>query len=454
MESNVTSREEKQELVLDGDMDEDIGILTLNKEDRHVLTKSTDPEIDSLYGKCKRGKLILNPNFQRRFVWDRLKASRLIESALLNVPLPIIYLAEEADGRESVIDGQQRLTSFFSFIDGKLPNGEIFKLTGMKVFTELEKKTYKDISEELQDKVRYYQMRAVTILNNSDPNLKFEIFERLNKGAVSLNNMELRNCLYQGSYMAFLKDLAEDPDFMQIIDIKEPDSRMRDVELVLKFAAFYHNTHLNYKSHIGAFLNNDMKKYQNISREEAEDLRNAFKKGLQIAKSLFGRNAFRRFHMGDSSKADGRWTARGVNAPLFDVLMVLFCRLDKNQVYAALDPLREALMDLIATNSEFIDAISTSTSNETRVKRRYKLASFVIDNVLENYAKQPRCFSQQLKEDLFRENPTCSICGNKIMLIDDAALDHIQQYWQGGQTIPQNARLAHRYCNLARSRTR
>jgi uncharacterized protein with ParB-like and HNH nuclease domain len=87
--------------------------IKLDEDKRTVLTKSSDPEITSLYEKWKRGRLVLQPEFQRKFVWDRKKASRLIESALLSVPLPLFYLAENADGREYVIDGQQRLTSFF-----------------------------------------------------------------------------------------------------------------------------------------------------------------------------------------------------------------------------------------------------------------------------------------------------------------------------------------------------
>ena len=381
-----------------------------------------------------------------------MKASRLIESALLNVPLPIIYLAEEADGRKSVIDGQQRLTSFFSFIDGKLPNGEIFRLTGMKVFDELEKKTYKELDENIQDKIRYYQIRAITILNNSDSNLKFEIFERLNRGSVSLNNMELRNCLFQGEYMKFLKQLSSEPDFMYALSIKEPDHRMRDVELVLRFAAFYHTPHFNYRGPMNAFLNADMKKYHHITKEEAEELRLAFKNGLQVAKSIFGDYAFQRLRAGNSSKPDGSWGSRAVNASIYDTFMAVFCRLDKNRVYAALNSLREALIDLMTTNLEFIDAIMAGTSDDARVKRRYRLMSSTVEEVLQDYAKQPRCFSQELKDELYRNNPTCAICGNSIRMIDDAAIDHIKQYWKGGQTIPENARLTHRYCNLARPR--
>ncbi len=86
----------------------------------------------------------MQADFQRRFVWDRVKASRLIESALLEVPLPVIYLSQEIDGKEYVIDGQQRLTSFFSFIDGFFPDGKNFVLTSLNVFSELIGKTYKE----------------------------------------------------------------------------------------------------------------------------------------------------------------------------------------------------------------------------------------------------------------------------------------------------------------------
>ncbi|HEY0756927.1 MAG TPA: DUF262 domain-containing protein [Ktedonobacteraceae bacterium] len=437
---------------IEQETEEEVSSAPFVKEERTVLTRATDPEIESLYGKFKRGKLILDPDFQRRFVWDRQKASSLIESALLNVPLPIIYLAEEGDGKESVIDGQQRLTSFFAFVDGVLPGGEIFRLTKMKKFRELENKTYKELGEDLQDKIRYSQIRVITILNNSDPKLKFEIFERLNRGAVSLNPMELRNCVYQGNYMQFLKFLAQDSDFSQRTGFKVTDPRMRDVELVLRFAAFYHTSHLNYKGPMKEFLNSDMEKYKNITKEEADRLRAAFKNALQIMKSLFGDSTFRRFHSGTRSKPDGSWKTNIVNAALYDALMGVFYDKDKNQVYAALDALREGIIDLMVSDEEFIDTILSGTSDEARVKRRYRLLQNRVDEILQKHERQPRCFSLQLKKDLYEKDPTCVICNNRISSLDDAAVDHIHQYWKGGQTIPENARLVHRYCNLARLR--
>ena len=117
--------EDEIDIEFEGD-DDALEPIVIEKSGQKIRTKSADPEIESLHNKYKRGKLVLQPEFQRDFVWDSNKASCLIESVLLDVPLPIIYLAQEEDGKELVIDGQQRLTSFFSFIDGKFPNGEGF----------------------------------------------------------------------------------------------------------------------------------------------------------------------------------------------------------------------------------------------------------------------------------------------------------------------------------------
>jgi len=138
----------------------------------------------------------------------------------------MIYLSEEDDSKEYVIDGQQRLTSFFSFIDGKHPDGKDFKLTGLKVFDELNKKTFKELPEEQQDKIRYCTIRSITFKKESDKNIKFEIFERLNTGSVSLNNQELRNCIYRGTYNKLLNKLSQDKDFMMLLGLKGPDKRI------------------------------------------------------------------------------------------------------------------------------------------------------------------------------------------------------------------------------------
>lgn len=427
--------------------------LELPVSQREVLTRPSDPQVRALHEKKRRGKLVLQPDFQRLYVWDRKKASRLIESVLLRVPLPIIYLSEQPDNKEYVIDGQQRLTSLFSFIDGRFPSGEPFKLTGLTAYKELNKKTFVEIGEEFQDRIQDYSLRTVTLLRQSDANLKFEIFERLNTGSEPLNDMELRNCIHRGTYNQLLKDLATDPEFRALLGLSGPDKRLRDVELVLRFAAFFHSTYLQYTPPMKRFFNADMERWQNIGEADVAKLRTGFKNAVQIVRSLLGaQNAFKRYYPGDAKNPNGRWEPKKFNASIYDVLMGVFWNKDKNQVMAALDALREGWVDLMATNADFREAIERSTSSQEMVSRRFDLTRLMVEGILREHRLQPRCFSRELKKELFAANPTCKICGQGITEVDDAAVDHIEQYWRGGRTIPENARLTHRYCNMARPR--
>lgn len=142
MEDN--SNDLLQEQVQDDSTD-----LEVPETKRSVYTDQGDPEIDSLYRKWEKGILIIQPDFQRGFVWDISRASRLIESILLDIPLPVIYLSQEKDGKENVIDGQQRLTSFFSFIDGKLPDPELhfregFSIVKIECFYRIERTLFQE----------------------------------------------------------------------------------------------------------------------------------------------------------------------------------------------------------------------------------------------------------------------------------------------------------------------
>lgn len=443
---------ENGELEFENPLEEEVDSIEVAPEKRKIYTELADPEVESLHGKFKRGKLIVQPDFQRQFVWDANKAGRLIESALLAIPIPAVYISQEQDNREYVIDGQQRLTSFFSFIDGTFPDGASFKLTGLKVFRELNGLKYLDLQDSLQDLIRYFKIRTITFKKDSDQGLKFEIFERLNTGSVMLNDQELRNCIYRGTFNALLKDLSTDPDFTFLLGLKKPDKRMKDIELVLRFSAFYHETYLNYRPPMKTFLNDEATKYQDIGKDEAQRLRVAFKNTCQIIRSMLGKNAFKRFYKGTDKDPAGSWEPTKFNASLYDVLMYSFAREDKNVVYQNLDSLREALIYLMTESQEFIDAIELSTSSLQAVTKRFDLWRLSVQDIVGVGKREPRCFSMQLKEVLFKRDNTCAICGQKIQEIDDSAIDHIKQYWTGGKTIPENARLVHRYCNWARPR--
>ena len=449
--SEIMESLEIEEIILDDELDsEDLEDLSGK---RKIYTEQGDLEISSLLGKFQRGRLNIQPEYQRQFVWDKVKSSRLIESALLDIPLPVVYLSEEQDGKENVIDGQQRLTSFFSFINGKLPDDSDFKLSGLKVFGELNGKRFQDLSDELQDKISYYKLRTIKFKKESDSDLQFEIFARLNTGSVPLNDQELRNCVFRGRFNNLLKELSEDADFRYLLGLTKPDKRMKDKELVLRFASFHFNTYLNYKAPIKNFLNITMEKYQDISLADEQNLRNAFKNTVQIIKTLLDRNAFKRFYRGDEKNKNGKWETQKFNVSLFDILMYSFAREDKNTVYQNLDRIREGYIDLMTNDQVFIESIELSTSSVKAVTNRFDKWRMLLQTILGIGTTEPRCFTYELKQELYDANDNCAICGNKIRSIDDSAVDHIEQYWTGGKTIPSNARLTHRYCNNARPRT-
>lgn len=444
------SLESDIDLSFDDEVEE---VITISEKENQIFTASGDLEIKSLYDKNKRKRLVLQPDFQRQYVWDSTKASKLIESAILMIPLPIVYLSEEQDGREYVIDGQQRLTSFFAFIDGVFPDGKPFKLSGLNVCSDLNGKKFSDLSDELQDKIQYYKIRAITFLKNSSENLKFEIFERLNTGSVQLNDQELRNCLYRGKFNIALKEMASDTDFMYICGLQAPDKRMKDKELVLRFCAFYHKTYLNYKAPIRNFLNLEAQANREISDKDLLELKDAFKNACQIIRSLLDKNAFKRFYKGKEGQPNGYWEPKKFNTSLYDILMYSFAKEDKNKVFQNLDSIREALIYLMTEDQEFVDSIELSTSSVQAVTTRFDKWRLTLQTILGVGQKEPRCFSYNLKETLMASNPTCLICEQRIQSIDDSAIDHIKQYWMGGKTIPENARLTHRYCNWARPRS-
>lgn len=443
---------ETAELILEETESDDDGSPPLPPGRRTIHTDPADAEVESLYGRFKRGKLIVQPEFQRDFVWDRKRASRLIESAIMNIPIPIVYISEEPDNREYVIDGQQRLTSFFSFLDGRFPDGGDFRLTGLGVYTELNGKSCNDLPDALQDAIRYFKLRTVTFKRGSDEELKFEIFERLNTGAVPLNDQELRNCIYRGPYNDLVRELAREPDFVYLLDLARPDKRRRDEELVLRFLAFFNSTYLHYKPPMKTFLNREAAGRRAIDEEQSRELRAAFRNACHITRSMFGKNAFKRFYRGSAEQPGGRWEPKKFNTSLFDVVLVNFARTDRNRAFARMDAIREALISLMTENAEFINSIELSTSSVQAVTKRFDLWRAALSAVLDGEAREERCFSRALKDKLFAANPSCALCGQRIDHVDDAAVDHIQQYWAGGRTIPENARLTHRYCNWSRPR--
>ena len=184
----------------EGDLQADYQDISLERADR---------SLSELKRWFDEGDLIVNPEWQRNFVWTRKQCSKLIESFLLNIPVPVIYLARTEDDKYEVIDGLQRLTSVFNYFDNK------FSLRGMDIMANLEGKRFKDLEAANQRRLRNATLRSFELIHNSGSDLHFVVFECLNTGGTKLNEMEVRNCIYRGELNDLIKGLADDPAFVQ-----------------------------------------------------------------------------------------------------------------------------------------------------------------------------------------------------------------------------------------------
>lgn len=427
----------------ENDDDDDLNFLKIgrkiefNRSERRIRDLKND-EIDGILEK--------QPFFQRNYVWNDKKASQLIESILLNVPIPLLFTAEDKDsGTELVVDGQQRLTSVFRYLDSE------YSLNGLKIFRELNGVTYRDLPREYQLKITRYPLSVIKVSADSDEEVKFEIFERINSGSANLNDQELRNCVYRGHYNEFIKKLAKEKLLNNLMFSEKELKRMEDIEMVLRFFAFYSDGMPNYNGRLKHFLNNHMKEtrliYASLEEQEREArfkaLEKKFRVSLQLAQTVFGENAFKSVTMKKGSSGYHlNWNKP--NKALFDLIMVSFAQYEKAQITSNSDTIKEALINLITSNPHFLP--QDGTLSRTKVQYRFNLWNAELNAII-GHKKQPRSFSFKLKEGLFSKNPICNYCDQRISTIDDAVVDHHKPYWKGGETIPENARLMHIYCN-------
>ncbi|HLX54075.1 MAG TPA: DUF262 domain-containing protein, partial [Aquella sp.] len=221
---------------------DDLMGIEIPKEKRYLNTASYDYSINFLVDLMSGPlpKIILEVPFQRNFIWKTDRSSQLIESVIMNVPIPPLYFAEEEDGRWLVLDGLQRLNTLFRFYQNEYP------LKGLEIIKELDGLKYKDMPPKAKSLLNDGLMRINVIKKDSHDDIKYDIFMRLNKGAVSLNYQELRNCLYRGELNNEVKAFVnENKAFQRILKLKKAQERFLDVEFIIRILALQENLDLN-----------------------------------------------------------------------------------------------------------------------------------------------------------------------------------------------------------------
>jgi len=261
---------------------------------RNLVTLTIDYGLFALADHIKDRMIDLSAGYQRRFRWDDLKQSKLIESFLMNVPIPPIFLNEGLDGELSVIDGQQRLNTISNFFQGKL------QLKGLTVFKELNGRTFDELPLLLQTALEMRPtIRTIVVLQESDKDIKYEAFQRLNTGGVQLNPQEIRHSVFPGPLTDLLLELSEHKKFHTLLGIKNKEKstlyqEMQDAELVLRYLAFRDRWEIfvgDVKLQLDAYMDQNAK----MSSEQLAEAKHDFLSTLNVVEACFGNYAFRRW---------------------------------------------------------------------------------------------------------------------------------------------------------------
>ena len=381
--------ENKNAGIEDTDEDSDV-ILELKPYDPELIrvdTKSMSIRYVSEMMGSEHNDLDLSPDFQRNFVWtDITRKSRLIESILLRIPLPVFYLSQDNAGKLQIVDGVQRLTVIKDFLNNE------FKLKNLEYLQDcrgcyFDKKDTKNLDPKYIRRINQTQL----IFNIIDPQtphkVKFDIFKRINTGGKPLNNQEIRNCLANPRVRYMIKELSSSKEFTEATFGSVSSIRMADDELVMRFLGFYYikilgDEKLKYKGGMKQFLDEALELLNDEEDEEKLNMiRNAFLNSMKIAEYLFGEYAFRKCKC-EHIKPNAR--KQLINKSLFTSLSVLLSNYDYNEVKKKNEKM--CLLEPVAleldNNQDFYNAITIGTNDQKRIGLTFSTVQKIITNHL------------------------------------------------------------------------
>ena len=354
--------------------DED-GLAPEQEDDSHeeAIRHPFDPEkirvrtlsvlVDQLMSRVKHKEIDLAPEFQRLAgIWGPLQQGRLIESLLLRIPIPVFYVAADANDTWSVVDGLQRTSTIHDYVAGK------FALSGLEYLTKFSKCRYEELPRPMQRRINETQLTVNVIEPGTPDAVMFNIFRRINTGGAPLNAQEIRNALHRGVIREYLKELADSKEFRAATDESISPRRMADRECVLRFLAFYTKPWESYSSsNLDTFLGEAMEVINNMSPSQRDALASDFRKAMDAARRIFAGDAFRkRYNASDNRKP--------VSKSLFETWSVGLARRTDGEIRRLVEESRtlcERSMALLNNDHEFEAAISYSTAIPARIKKRF-----------------------------------------------------------------------------------
>ncbi len=324
-----------------------------------INTYPADFTLEVLHQKWKNGDFEI-PTFQRGYVWKQPQASKLIESFLLGLPVPPIFLYTAREtSKQLVVDGQQRLRTIFYFFDGFFGESSgdrrtIFRLRGLSDKSPLEKKAFTELSEKDQRRLKDSVLRSIIIqqLDPEDDTSVYHVFERLNTGGTALSNQEVRNCVYRGEFTDLLRKLNDAPEWRELVGTTKTDPRQRDVELILRFFSLLN--HSTYRKPLKDFMSKSMKRLNKEADADPNSLERLFRTSCRRVVDALGKKPF---HI-----------TSGLNTAVFDSMMVgiATCPDARNETI-------KAMRDELLANPEYRKAVRDATTDPDVLKKRMDL---------------------------------------------------------------------------------
>lgn len=342
-----------------------------------VRVTKKDFSIYELYRKYKKQQLVLEIDFQRNTVWGPKQKCELIESILMGLPLPIFYFKQQNNSTYVVVDGKQRLSTLFEFLN----NG--FTLKSLKILKFLNGKKFKDLTEELgiyQSQLEDYQVYSHVILPPTPDKILFDIFDRVNRGGTKLNKQEIRNALYHGRGLKMITAVTKSEEFVKATRIEhKKDSRMKGSYLVTRFLAFYllfnglldkDGKQYEYTGDLDDLIEVTLTKLNQTLLEELEQIGKFTIKCLERANDILGKGAFRK-EVNES---------KPINMNIFETTLYFMALMQKNNVVVPQKVVYEALKRTI-NSDEFLDYIGNSRDNTVKVYGRFQLMEKVFEEI-------------------------------------------------------------------------
>lgn len=321
----------------------------------------SDMGLETLADLVHSGAIDIDPKFQRRARWSKTQQSRLIDSIVKNIPIPPVYLAEiEGDyGTYEVIDGKQRLTAIHDFLKSQ------FELTSLED-NPLNGYKYEDLPQKVQNSLKLKRMRVIIVLQDSESDLTFETFTRINTEGEPLTPQEIRNVAFRGPLNDTITELAKDPFLLKQFKLSNPNNarykKMDDVQLVLR-ALTLADTWQTFSGDLRATMDNYMRTHRDEDVKWLQEKAEQFKGAMQYADILWSKDAF---HMPGRDQA---------LTGLFDAQIVsLMLRITDGRPINPSDEdiasIREKFIESVAKDSQFESAIRQGTNTPQSVRTR------------------------------------------------------------------------------------